>query len=68
MDKEYKKTIIRMPLHLYERLQERASVLGVSVNSLMVIYIGEKLEEARKLDNMLQTDSIVQILKGLGSK
>ena len=68
MNIEYKKTMIRMPVGMYEKLQERASVLGVSVNALMVIYIGEKLEEARKVDSMLQTDSIVQILKGLGSK
>lgn len=63
---EYKKTAIRMPMYIWEKLQKASDKYGVSCNSLMVLWIGEKLSLEDKQDKLTSPEAVGRIFKELG--
>ena len=53
MKVEMKKTAIRMPVTLWDDLNEVAKTIGMTVNGLMVYYIGNAVKQQKMADALL---------------
>lgn len=64
----YKKTAIRMPEFLWNELTVVSERLGVSNNGLMVMWVGEKLQEEKAKVNAMTPEGIGRILSKMVDK
>lgn len=62
----FKKTAIRMPSKMWDELTEVSTRYGISNNSMMVLLIGQMLENERKKNAALSPEGIGKIMTEMG--
>lgn len=62
----FKKTAIRMPSKMWDELTVVSTKYGISNNSMMVLLIGQMLENERKKTEALSPAGIGKIMSELG--